>query len=255
MGTRGPKPVDIGLLNMWEFEWFKALHLLREGKQLPEPELWTLEPEKVDARVRVLQKLTLGKIVGEEPPPVDWEPSKVGDRAPLRIWERWAEGVREQRIAEILAMKPREVYARAERREIWNSLWRARTRPALDRACAKWKGLADVQAIGMSVFVDHVLANAKAFLEITRNPRFPRSAASDDSRLDNLARGMAGVMAGVSPMTGMERLRNMSHGSDGPLWRKGGGGCCCWRCDLRKWEEDQVRIQAALEAADRAEDV
>src|ERR1700719_3390550 len=36
MGKRGPKPVDVGLLTFWEFEFYKSFHLLRDGTQLPQ---------------------------------------------------------------------------------------------------------------------------------------------------------------------------------------------------------------------------
>src|SRR5271167_1476094 len=35
MRKRGPEPVDLGLLNVWEFEWYKAFHILRDGYALP----------------------------------------------------------------------------------------------------------------------------------------------------------------------------------------------------------------------------
>lgn len=35
MGKRGPKPVDFGSLNFWEFEFYKAFHVLRDGSSLP----------------------------------------------------------------------------------------------------------------------------------------------------------------------------------------------------------------------------
>src|SRR5258708_4550975 len=34
MGRRGPK-LDYGLLSVWEFEFYKAFHLLRDGNALP----------------------------------------------------------------------------------------------------------------------------------------------------------------------------------------------------------------------------
>src|SRR2546426_6834451 len=34
MRRRGRKPIDIKLLTVWEFEWYKALHLLRDRTQL-----------------------------------------------------------------------------------------------------------------------------------------------------------------------------------------------------------------------------
>src|SRR5260221_2518136 len=34
MGKPGPKPVDFGSLNFWEFEFYKAFHGLRDGTSL-----------------------------------------------------------------------------------------------------------------------------------------------------------------------------------------------------------------------------
>jgi hypothetical protein len=51
-----------------------------------------------------------------------------------------------------------------------------------------------------------------------------------------LARGMAGVMADVSPMTGIERLRNMKHRRGGPFWSQREQRCGCWRCVGREVE-------------------
>jgi hypothetical protein len=61
--------------------------------------------------------------------------------------------------------------------------------------------------------------------------------------MDYLARGMAGVLCGVSPMTGIERLRNMKHDRNGPLWvtregkralPEGEQRCGCWRCNIER---------------------
>jgi hypothetical protein len=53
--------------------------------------------------------------------------------------------------------------------------------------------------------------------------------------LEYLARGMAGIMANVSPMTAIERLRNMKHTEGGPLWKEEPNErkyCNCWRCGI-----------------------
>ena len=87
------------------------------------------------------------------------------------------------------------------------------------------------------------MRNAAAFLSMKKNARFPRSTYADDARVDYLARGMAGVLCGVSPMTGIERLRNMKHDLNGPLWvtregndalPKGERRCGCWRCNIER---------------------
>ena len=116
--------------------------------------------------------------------------------------------------------------------------------PALKNVCEEWASLRDVRAQGLVVFPNHILANAREFLRMKRDKRFPKSdsPAVDEGRLEYLARGMAGILADVSPMTGIERLRNMKHTEGGSLWRgvklsdgsfaKGMESCQCWRCGL-----------------------
>jgi hypothetical protein len=240
---------------MWEFEWFKALHLLRDGTQLPEPDSKgsIVDPGAIDKRVETLRRMPLSRIVQEDPPPPEWEPKKTGDRAGLAIWTEWAERVRAQQIAEQLALKPRQIQSKTERREIWASLWRAKNTVAVRRACERWKALQDVRASGLSVFADHAIASAKSVLEITRNPRFPTKPASDDSRLGLVAAGMAAVMVERSPNTGIERSRNLNHKLGGPLWK--GDRCLCWRCEDREYLAQSERIRVALEEQEREEDV
>ena len=262
MSKPGPKPIDIAVLTAWEFEWWKAFHSLRDGKQVPsstnQPD--TLEPEKAKKRMEVIKKLPAEKILGRKLP--------KGPRQ--SVWEDFAELHRAQEIQNVLGMLPEEVYERLERREIWSALWRARTLAALEDACQRWERLvleeirkqlegapddrhrAKIKARMIPEFAAHIRAESKRFLAMTRNKRFPRSDYADDSRLDYLARGMAGIMAGISPMTAIERLRNMKHEPGGPLWverecwteadgsRKEGPllepssqYCNCWRCRLR----------------------
>ena len=233
MGRRGPKPVHIGNLHAWEFEWYKALHFLREGTQLPEPPRPALTPDdvkRIDAGISELRAMPISRIVGADPPPSDYQPTSAGDPSPLAVWLPWAEGVRQQKIADLIAMKPREIQKRAERRDIWQSLWQSRSAVSLNRACDRWESLEDVIGLGFTAFPHHVRANARSFLALTGDTRFPRSVAADDSRLNYLARGMAGVLEGVSPMTGVERLRNMSHKQGGLFWDEATGVCRCWRC-------------------------
>ena len=252
MAKRGPRPFPYGLFNMWEFEWFKALHLLRDGYHLPELEGPTYDPKLIELRVATLRRMPLSRIVQQDPPPADWQPTRTGDRPGLGTWTEWAERVREMQIAEQLALKPREIERRLERREIWAALWRAKNTTAVRRACDRWKSLQDFRGNGMSVFADHAIANAKAVLQITGNSRFPTQPASDDSRLGIVAAGMAGVMVDRSPGTGVERSRNMKHTEGGPLWKW--DRCHCWRCEDRASLEQGKRIEAMLEAQARNED-
>ena len=89
-----------------------------------------------------------------------------------------------------------------------------------------------------------------------KNKRFPKSPYGDDSRLEFLARGMAGVIVDLSPMTGVERLRNMKHGPVGPFWVEREGSrelplnqqhCDCWRCGLRRGNELSRVLQPAFD--------
>jgi hypothetical protein len=153
---------------------------------------------------------------------------------------------------------PRKIHAQVQRREIWDDLIRANTYAALRKACERWSKLSDVRASGLIPFPEHVQANAGQFLSMKRNNRFPRSNYGDDARIDYLARGMAGVLVGVSPMTAVERLRNSKHAPGGALWNTDERRCGCWRCHLRSssgvskttqgWYENGVR--AFIEIAD-----
>lgn len=96
--------------------------------------------------------------------------------------------------------------------------------------------------LGTTPFPRHIARNAAAFLSMKKNARFPKSNYSDDARVNYLARGMAGVMCGKSPMTGIEKLRNMKHDKNGPLWTRREGNrelpeieqhCDCWRCNIQ----------------------
>jgi hypothetical protein len=240
MTKPGRKPIDIALLSLWEFEWWKAFHQLRDGEQIPgsRRQTPTLGAEEAKKRIEVLKRLPAEKVVG----------AKLPEGPHRLVWEDWAELQRALEIQTIMAMVPEEVYARAERREIWNALWRARTLTALEDACQRWERLIQeeirkqlenapddrhrvkINARLVPEFAAHIRAEAKKFLAMTRNRALPRSDYADNSRLDYLARGMAGIMAGVSPMTAIERLRNMKHGAGGPCWGQEQQHCRCWRC-------------------------
>ena len=140
-------------------------------------------------------------------------------------------------------MKPKSIAAQVRRRKIWNDLVRATTYAALRKACGRWAQLPDVWRRGMTPFPQHIAENAAQFLFMKRDRRFPRSKYGDESRVEYLARGLAGVLCGVSPMTGIERLRNMKHEPGGPLWVTRQGDytlpvtqqCCgCWRCSIKR---------------------
>jgi hypothetical protein len=256
MGKRGPKPVDIGLLNLWEFEWYKALHVLRDGSPLPGTQAVYAPPLHIsrkqirswierlkgmgeDEYLRI-NELAIEKIAGEKG-------EKINPTNETDSWVQrdWANGQKQSEIAELERyLNPSKIPLQAERRQLWNALWRAQTLPVLKNVCDQWVSLRDVRIHGLIAFPNHILANAREFLRMKKDKRFPKSdaVAVDESRLEYVARGMAGILANVSPMTGIERLRNMKHSKGGPLWRgvklldgsfsKGTESCQCWRCGL-----------------------
>ncbi len=249
MGLRGPKPVDIGLLLTWEFEWYKAFHVLRDGRALPTSQAVFAPPlhitrKQIRSWIDRLRKmdvdeylrtnaLTCAQISSEKGP----NPDTV-DEVDLSVRRDWATGQKETEVADLERyLNPSKILAEAERRQLWEALWRAQTLPALKKVCEQWASLGDVRAQGLVVFPRYVLANAREFLRMKQDKRFPRSDSPyvDESRLEYLARGMAGILANVSPMTGIERLRNIKHTQAGPLWKTDVDRkeyCNCWRCGL-----------------------
>jgi hypothetical protein len=251
MGKRGPKPVDIGLLNTWEFEFYKAFCLLRDGSVLPRPTMPPLgfTPAELRALIAQLKRMTpedywrtqgqLARDLGET----------VNLKRPPRSVDLWsAERNLKQEIFWLeQTLVPPKAQAQVRRRKIWDDLVRANTYSALKKACRRWSRMPDVRTAGPTSFPSHVTANAEPFLFMKRNPRFPRSRYGDNSRIDYLARGMAGVLAGVSPMTAIERLRNMKHEHGGPLWDMREGRCICWRCSLNSSNEVSKMTQGSYE--------
>ncbi len=158
------------------------------------------------------------------------------------LW--WAERQKEDEINSLRReLNPPGIGAAVRRRKIWDDLVKAGTYAAVRKACGRWAQLSDVRRSGTTTFPRHIVQNAAAFISMKHNARFPRSIYGDDARVDYFARGMAGVMCGVSPMTGIERLRNMKHDQSSPLWVTTEGNrllpepeqrCGCWRCSIER---------------------
>jgi hypothetical protein len=249
------------MLSVWEFEWYKAFHLLRDGTQLPpDPGFESLNYRVALDQLEWWKKASSKQILGEmrpgEPPPfTEYATSAERVRAKQewlkRDWAhlyQWAELERQGEIANLeRQLKPRKIHALAERREIWKMLVEGRTESAIKEACRQWKGLADVRSMGMTTFPEHIEANLKEFLRMKKDRRFPRSAYADESRLEFLARGMAGVMVGVSPMTAEARLRNMKHTKGGPIWNDQGKKCQCWHCENARYAEYTKAVSRSFE--------
>lgn len=260
MGKRGPKPLDIGLLSTWEFQFYKAFHLLRDGTPLPQKQvsLTGLSRDEVSSFLEQLKRMSseqywlttrrfaveMGEEVDVKKPPV-W----------MERW--WAEQERAQEIYWLArTLNPPPIRAAVARRKIWNDLVRADTYAALRKACGRWAQLPDVRRAGLSQFSRQVLRNASQFFNMKRNQRFPRSSYGDNARLEYLARGMAGVVCGLSPMTAIERLRNMKHDRSGPLWVTRHANyslpeneqyCGCWRCSMKRSNQLGVITQTSYD--------
>jgi hypothetical protein len=246
MGLRGPKPVEIGLLTTWEFEFYKAFQSLRDGNSLPAKSLPPTGLNRQELRLFISQLkqmspehywLTTQRLTAEMGHPANLS------RPPTSMDRWWAERQKGDEIHSLgMELNPPGLEALDRRRKIWADLLKADTYATIRKACGRWAQLSDVRSSGTTPFPRHIVRNAAAFLSMKQNSRFPRSTYSDDARLDYLARGMAGVLCGISPMTGIERLRNMKHDRRGALWTVREGNlalteneqyCGCWRCKIK----------------------
>jgi hypothetical protein len=271
---RGRKPLQIGLLSTWEFEWYKALHLFRDGTQLP-PDPNSVAANELSTReeLRWWKNASLKEILGDmqpgTPPPFDELLSDSEREKAKKQWEmtewKWLKDFAEQRReAEIATLerwlKPKETPAQAERRKNWETFSDpGASNKAVEHSCQEWKKLSDVRAQGLSVFADHILANIEEFQRIKQDQRYPGRYA-DESRLEHLARGMSGIMVGASPITAIQRLRLMKHEPGGPLWvekenwvdyngksNEVPAHCRCWRCSLKRSRITSSRLRTLLE--------
>ncbi len=237
MGKRGPRPVNLALLTVWECEFYKAFHFLRDGTPLPRstPTLpHGLSRAEMEAFVRRLKQMSAQEYwLTDRRLLVEMGHKANLAKPPISVDLQWAEG---QRLGEIRGLErmltPFKIEAEIRRRKIWTQLVNADTYAALRKACGRWAQLQDVRRSGLTCFPSHVIEHAGQFLAMKKNKRFPHSSYGDKARIDYLARGMAGVIVGVSPMTGIERLRNIKHNRSGPLWDVRNNCCSCWRCSL-----------------------
>lgn len=237
----------MGLLNLWEFEFHKAFHSLRNGiatTPLPPSGFTKQELRELILKLKKMTPeqfwLTTRRMTGKLDKPVNLR------RPPNDVDRWWAEGQRDSEIRSLeKELNPPKSEAQVRRRKIWADLVRASTYAALRKACGRWAEFPDIRRSGMAAFPDHIVQNAAQFLLMKQNKRFPRSTYGDDARIDYLARGMAGVLVGRSAMTGVERLRNMKHGPGGPLWvtkqenyvlPEKEQHCGCWRCRNKSFD-------------------
>jgi hypothetical protein len=257
MAKRGRKALDVRYLTFWEQQWHQAFHHLREGRTMPSHASWwrigDLERGDLKNRLKEVERMSAEEYWNDF---LRRQPLLNDREIPFAANAHQAQRMKADEIHSLTnRLVPKKIRARQSRADIWKAIWIARSVPALVEACGRWKRLGakaeralrvneepevDQSDYTMSNFPVLLLEHAKQFLEMKRNARFPLSennSRSDDSRLDYLARGMAGIMIGCSPITAIERLRNMKHGPGGPCWIKKARACNCWRCAQKRANE------------------
>jgi hypothetical protein len=266
MGKRGPKPVEYGLLSVWEFEFYKAFHLLRDGCALPARQrtpVSRLTFSEASTFLTVLKRMSAEDYyLATRKLAVECGQSCNLDRPPMLVDIEWAESQQREEIVWLeRLLKPRRPKAEIAGMKIWRDLVRANTYADVRKACGRWSRLPSVLGAGLTPFPDHVRTNAAQFIAMKRNKRFPKSDYGDDSRIEFLSRGMAGIMVGVSPLTGVERLRNLKHVPGGPFWAEHEGDqplprarqhCGCWRCGINRGNELTKAMQTPYDNGFRA---
>ena len=233
---------------MWDRQWFMIFHDLRDGTSLPIRPLarwFKYQEADVSRRLRQLEKMDVvqywADFLSQEPSRPrhpKWEPPRLTE------YERQVERLHSDEITWLKQNFDRKrIEARSQGLKVWSALWRAHTIPALADACKRWIVFHDLRSGGDPLgpgphirYPVQVLDHVKQFLAMKKDRRFPRSEHADDARLDYLSRGMAGLHIGISPLTAIERLRNLKHGPGGLLWNE--SDCSCWRCFLLKDRRD-----------------
>lgn len=150
---RGRKPLNLGLLCTWEFEWYKAFHLLRDGTQLPPDANFVAANERASkGLLRWWKKVSLKEILGDmrpgPPPPFDELPQGEREKAKRRWemmeWKVLKDFAELERKAEIAGLerwlKPRETPARTDRRKIWETLADpGAPSKTVEQVCEQWE--------------------------------------------------------------------------------------------------------------------
>ena len=122
---------------------------------------------------------------------------------------------------------------RAASFRVWQSLWQADSESAVSRTCDEWLRLP--RRYRDELVAHEVKSHGALFVSMKNDSRFPRSPWADEARIIYLARGTAGLIMGISPLTAIERLRKVSHRKDHPLFKD--ERCSCWRCALQRRRE------------------
>jgi hypothetical protein len=186
MTRRGPKPTDFGSLNFWDFEFYKAFHLLRDGTSLPSRYAPPsgLSVKETRQFIDLLTHMTAADYyLTTRRVAIEFGENVNLNRRPTRpdIW--CAENRRTDELYWLRReLSPRRIEAQPARRKIWNDLVYANTYASLRKACGRWARLPDVRGAGLVCFPGHIISNAAAFLSMKQNQRPCRSSGASISR-------------------------------------------------------------------------
>lgn len=209
MGRRGPHPVSIHLLRLWEWQWFWVFRGLRYGA-----------PSRLVVRMDYLQYPDKPRISGYRE--LDEERQKA-----------WRVTTEKASRAYYRKDPLKDVPTRPlpSEKTLWDSLMRARTIPQVRATCAKSRSWLNPEWQG-KVFVQKLHQHADQFLLAKRDLRYPRSnrPSSDDRRILFFARAMAGITLGRSPNTAIRMLGATRHGPN----------CPCPLCHLRSRAQEDL---------------
>ena len=205
MGLRGPKPVDLNLLEGEAVQWACFFYTLRDGQpghmqkviwdpvQRTGSEPWTPVPS--------------GRGTVMLPPNTEYRTSKpVGPLVLIRI-PKGAERLPQQMTAEDWDIS-RPIIPKPE---VWEKLTRAHTVSKIEQAVTGIGELKDAYvsstpwALNPGGAISHF---AKEILVAKRLAHYPktRREKSDDKRVVFLAKVMAGLVHGLAPITAVKRL-------------------------------------------------
>ena len=134
MGKRGPKPVDVGLLNVWDFEFYKAFHQLRDGialpaRNFPPPSGFSASELRVIlVRLKSMSPAEYWRV--QQQMTAEFGESVNLEQAPTKLDIEFADRDLKEEIYSLeRTVIPRKIHAQAQRCEIWNDLSKQKRMP------------------------------------------------------------------------------------------------------------------------------
>jgi hypothetical protein len=185
VGQRGPKAVEIERLQRLEHLWWSEFQFLREGTRKAVVDFYE-RPEGPDKVVYALGM-------------------------PMPAW--------------MLTPKYRKEIL--PRRDLWDALLRATSDKSVMGVCKVWENwLKKVQPRIVPFAPQFLASHSRQFRDAKKSRRFPkRRRSADEARFNFLSAAMAGIHAGISPATSVDRLSRVKHDRDSPTHAQ-----TCWRC-------------------------